>query len=61
MSCWEKQVVLRMPMKTFGIWFPWEWEQFRDEYDKCFKWEPNHFAPALCTKKQGYLQAQRVP
>ena len=53
MSCWEKQVVLRMPMKTVGIWFPWDWERFRDEYDGRFRWEPGHFAPALCTKERG--------
>ncbi len=55
MSCWEKQVVLRMPMKTVGIWFSWDWEQFRDEYDSRFRWEPGHFAPALCTKERGYF------
>lgn len=55
MSCWTKQVVLRLPAKTVGIWFPWEWERFEEEYFELFHWEPGHFAPSLCSKENGYF------
>ena len=55
MSCWEKQVVLRMPAKTVGIWFPWDWERFEEEFGERFTWMPGSFAPALCSKEKGYF------
>ena len=55
MSCWRKQVVLRMPAKTVGIWFAWEWERFKEEYFEQFTWDEGDISPALCTKERGYF------
>ena len=55
MSCWRKQTVLRMPAKTVGIWFPWDWERFEEEYDEIFRWDPGYFAPSLCSSEGGHF------
>lgn len=55
MSYWTKQVVLRLPVKTVGIWFPWEWEKFEEEYFDRFRWKPGHIQPTLCSKEKGYF------
>ena len=55
MSCWRKMVVLRMPAKTVGIWFSWDWERFEEEYYDRLHWDPGCFAPALCSHERGYF------
>ena len=55
MSCWRKQVVLRLPMKTVGIWFEWQWDRFESEYYERMSWDPGCFAPSLCSKEGGYF------
>ncbi len=55
MSCWRKQTVLRLPAKTLGIWFEWQWEQFTEEYEELFSWDEGWFAPSLCSSEYGHF------
>lgn len=55
MSCMWKQTVLRLPVRILGINSPEKWEQFQQEHRYSLRWDPGHFAPALCGSGHGYF------
>lgn len=65
MSCWRKQIVLRLPAKALGIHSMEEWDRFEWKYRKKLAWEVGHFAPSLCTYARGpfldYILLDRAP
>ena len=55
MQYWMRFTVLRVPAKTFGIWFEWDWEKFLEEYGDVMTWRPGEFGPGLFDDREhGY-------
>ena len=54
-----------MPAKTVGIHSLDAWYAFTYAHEDVLDWEPGHFAPALCSKRNGpyldYYLADRAP
>ena len=50
MSCWRRTTVLRIPAIALGFISFGEWEQFLEEHEEDFSWEPGCFAEAMCDR-----------
>ena len=53
MSCWRKQIVLRVPCKTCGISTYEELCAFENEHDEVLTWEPGTISTSLSCSDKG--------
>ena len=55
MSCWRKQIVLRLPAKTIGIWLWSDWERFEEEYKEHLDFYPGCFSTRTSREEGSFL------